>query len=125
MSVLLDTSVWIRHFRESNDEVVRLLEEQQVMTHPFVVAEIACGSLKNRINTLSYLKALQALPIVTIDEVLTFIESRELFSKGVGFVDVQLLASVLICENVFLWTTDNRLEAIASELGISYPALHS
>jgi predicted nucleic acid-binding protein len=125
MSVLLDTSVWIRHFRESNGEVVRLLEEQQVMTHPYVVAEIACGSLKKRIETLSYLKAIPTLPIVAIDEILTFIESRELFSKGVGFVDVQLLASVIISDNVSLWTTDNRLEAIAVKMGISYPALHS
>lgn len=125
MSVLLDTSVWIRHFRQSNDEVVRLLEEQLVVTHPFVVAEIACGSLKKRSDALSYLKALPASPIVTIDEVLTFIESRELFSKSVGFVDVQLLASVLISDDVSLWTTDNRLEAIAIELGISHPAMSS
>lgn len=125
MSVLLDTSVWIRHFRESNDEVVQLLEEQQVVIHPFVVAEIACGSLKKRSDTLGYLKALPTLSIVTIDEVLTFIESREIFSKGVGFVDVQLVASVLISGDVSLWTADNRLEAIAIELGVSYPALSS
>ncbi len=94
------------------------------MTHPFVLAEIACGSLKKS-ETLSYLHALPALSIVTIDEVLFFIESQELFSKGIGFVYVQLLASVLISDDVSLWTTDNRLDAIAIELGISYPALNS
>lgn len=125
MSVLLDTSVWIRHFRESNDEVVRLLEEQHVVAHPFVVAEIACGSLKRRSDTLTYLKALPTLPIVSIDEVLTLIESRQLFSKGIGLVDAQLLASVLISDDVSLWTKDTRLDAIAIGMGISHPALNS
>ena len=120
MTILLDTSVWIRHFRESNSEAIRLLEDQRVVLHELVIGEIACGSLKHRAKTLTYLKALPQLPNVPIDDVMVLIESRKLFSKGIGLIDAQLLASVLITPDVFLWTADNRLNAIATDLSVSY-----
>ena len=118
MNILLDTSVWIRHFRDSNAEAVRLLHAERVVAHNFVIAELACGSLRERENTLNYLKALPTLPTVRIEEVMTLIEKRPLYSRGIGLIDAQLLASVLITPNTRLWTWDVRLQHIAVELGI-------
>lgn len=120
MSVLLDTSVWIRHFKTSNLRVVQLLESESVVSHEFVVAEIACGSLKSREETLGYLKELIALPTVSTPEVLQFIETKKLYSRGIGLIDAHLLASTLIVPDTQLWTADKRLENIARELGIVY-----
>ena len=120
MTVLLDTSVWIQHLRESSDEVVRLLNDELVVTHDYVVAYLACGSLKSREDTIDYLSALVTLPTVSITETMTLIETRALFSRGIGLVDVQLLASTLISPDTKLWTWDNRLHDVAAELGIAY-----
>lgn len=120
MNVLLDTSVWIRHFKEASDEVVRLLNDELVVSHEYVVAELACGSLKSREDTIGYLSALVTLPTVSITEAMILIETRALFSRGIGLVDVQLLASTLISPDTKLWTWDNRLQDIAAELGIAY-----
>ena len=125
MKVLLDTSVWIRHFRESNSGVVDLLEQQQAVSHMFVVGELACGSLKKRIETLIDLQALPLLPIVSTEEVMHMIESRQLYSRGIGLVDAQLIASVLLTPDSSLWTVDERLERVASDLGISYRSTDS
>lgn len=122
MSVLLDTSVWIRHFRRSNPSVVELLESELVVSHEFVVAELACGSLKSRSETIGYLNELVALPTVFPREVLLLIETKQLYSRGIGLIDVHLLASTLITPGTYLWTADKRLQKIASELGISYSA---
>jgi len=120
VNVLLDTSIWIRHFKESSDEVVRLLNDELVVSHEYVVAELACGSLKSREDTIGYLKALVTLPTVSINEAMILIETRALFSRGIGLVDVQLLASTLISPDTQLWTRDNRLHDVAAELGIAY-----
>lgn len=120
MSVLLDTSVWIRHFKASSLRVVQLLESEAVVSHEFVVAEMACGSLKSRAETLGYLKELIALPTVSTQEVLLLIETRKLYSRGIGLIDAHLLASTLIVPDTRLWTADKRLENIAQELGVAY-----
>jgi len=120
LNVLLDTSVWIQHFRESSDEVVRLLSDELVVSHEYVVAELACGSLKSRKDTIGYLNALVTLPTVSISEAMILIETHALFSRGIGIVDVQLLASTLISPDTKLWTWDNRLQDVAAELGIAY-----
>lgn len=120
MSVLLDTSIWIRHFKTSNLRVVQLLESESVVSHEFVVAEMACGSLKSREETLGYLKELITLPTVSTQEVLLLIETKKLYSRGIGLIDAQLLASTLIVPDTQLWTADKRLENIAHELGIAY-----
>ena len=122
MNVLLDTSVLIRHFRASNTNVVRLLEAELVVSHEFVVAELACGSLKSREETIGYLKEFVTLPTMSAEEVLILIESHSLYSRGIGLVDAQLLASTLVTPDTLLWTADNRLHDIAFELGISYRA---
>lgn len=122
MNVLLDTSVWIKHFRRSNPRVVRLLESDLVVSHEFVVAELACESLKSREETLGYLQELVSLPTVFTGEAMILIESRMLYSRGIGLIDVQLLASTLITPDTRLWTADNRLQKIASELGIAFLA---
>lgn len=122
MSVLLDTSIWIRHFRLSNPSVVGLLESELVVSHEFVVAELACGSLKNREETLGYLHELTALPTVFTREVLLLIETKALYSRGIGLIDAHLLASTLITPGASLWTADKRLQEIAGELGIAYSA---
>jgi len=123
VNVLLDTSVWIQHFRESSDTVVRLLNDELVVSHEYVVAELACGSLKSREETIGYLSALVTLPTVSITEAMTLIETRALFSRGIGLVDVQLLASTLISPDTRLWTRDNRLRDVATELCIAYTSV--
>jgi len=120
VNVLLDTSVWIRHFKTSNLRVVQLLESESVVSHEFVVAELACGSLKSREETLGYLKELVALPTVSTQEILLFIETKKLYSRGIGLIDAHLLASTLIMPDTQLWTADKRLENIAQELGLAY-----
>lgn len=120
MSVLLDTSVWIRHFKQSNQRVVQLLESELVVSHEFVIAELACGSLKSREETLGYLNELVALPTVFTREVILLIESKVLYSRGIGLIDAHLLASTLITPDTQLWTADKRLQIIASELGVAY-----
>jgi len=120
VNVLLDTSIWIRHFRESNPEVVRLLESELVVSHEFVVGELACGSLKSRKEIIGYMKELVTLPTLSVDEVLTLVETRSLYSSGIGLIDAQLLASTLVTPDTQLWTADNRLQKIALGLGISY-----
>lgn len=122
MNVLLDTSVWIKHFRASNTNVARLLKAELVVSHDYVVVELACGSLKAREETIGYLKELVTLPTVFAGEVLTLIESHSLYSRGIGLVDAQLLASTLVTPDTQLWTADKRLQEIALELGISYKA---
>ncbi len=120
MSVLLDTSVWIRHFKQSNPRVVQLLESELVVSHEFVISELACGSLKSRAETLGYLNELVALPTVFTHEVMLLIESKVLYSRGIGLIDAHLLASTLITPDTQLRTADKRLQKIAGELGIAY-----
>ena len=120
MSVLLDTSVWIHHLKRNDPEVVRLLEEQLVVVHEFVIAELACGSLKARAETLGYLNALPMVGSINTNEVMSFIEARSLYSRGIGLVDVQLLGSVVVSGQAALWTRDKRLSEVAGELGVEY-----
>ena len=119
--MLLDTSVWIRHFRASNLEVVRLLDQELVVSHEYVTAELACGSLKSRSETIGYLQDLMQLKTISVSDVMKFIEARKLYSRGIGLVDAQLLAAVLISPDTLLWTHDRRLREIAIELNVSYP----
>jgi predicted nucleic acid-binding protein len=126
MSVLIDTSVWVAHFKQRDERLVKLLEAGLVVCHPFIVTEIACGTPSDRRFVLSLLMALEKCAVATQDEVLVFIEQRALHGKGCGLVDLSLLASALINKNTLIWTLDKRLEAIALELGRAYQAnLHS
>jgi hypothetical protein len=124
-AVLVDTSVWVDHFRSGNDALVELLELDLVMAHPLIVGEIACGTPPRRIQTLSDLNGLQQTQQVSVREVLEFIERERLFGLGCGLVDLMLLASALMTPGVELWTLDQRLSALAERFGVLYrPIIH-
>lgn len=96
-----------------------LLNDAAVACHPFILGELACGSIRNREEILSLLRVLPMTPVVPVDEVLFFIDRNNLSGKGLGLVDVELLASALLAD-VPLWTSDRRLKTEASRLGIAY-----
>jgi predicted nucleic acid-binding protein len=106
--VLVDTSVWIGHFRKHDPVLAELLNRASVIVHPFVLGELACGNFKNRGAVLTYLKELPEAVLATQDEVLRLIEDRKLWGKGIGWVDAHLLASALL-SNCPIWTLDERL----------------
>jgi len=123
--VLVDTSVWVDHFRQFNDALVKLLKLDLVMIHPLIVGEIACGTPPNRIQTLSDLRTLQQTQQTSIQEVIDFIERERLFGLGCGLVDLLLLASTMITPGIELWTFDKRLCALAERFGVMHqPYVH-
>ena len=119
--VLVDTSVWVAHFRKSNAPFEALLLNDRVLCHPLVLLELACGSPPSpRSTTLGYLKKLQQATVATPTETLAFIEKHQLYESGCGAIDISLLTSTLISKNALLWTFDKQLEKLATQLGISY-----
>lgn len=119
--VLVDTSVWVSHFRKSNTSFEALLLNDQILCHPLIQIELACGSPPSpRSKTLSYINKLRQATIATPYEILEFIEKHQLQESGCGAIDVSLLASTLLSENAQLWTLDKSLEKLAIRLGISY-----
>ena len=117
--VLVDTSVWIAHLRHGNVGLETLLADSSVASHPFVIGELACGNLSNRAEILTLLQALPMVTHVEHEEVLRFVEDHHLMGKGLGYVDLHLVASALL-SNVPLWTRDKRLDNSARSLGVSY-----
>ncbi len=117
--MLVDTSVWIDHLRRGDAELVASLQAGLVGVHPFVVGELACGNLRNRAEVLGLLQALPPMSVATDKEALFFIDQHALMGRGVGYVDVHLLASARL-GGAQLWTRDKRLHAIAAELGLAY-----
>jgi predicted nucleic acid-binding protein len=117
--ILVDSSVWIDHFRLNDAVLAGLLDSQRVLTHPFVIGELALGSLKQRNVILSALRDLPRASVASDDEVLDFIAQHELFGQGVGYIDAHLLASVRLTPNASLWTRDKRLRAVADGLSLS------
>ena len=117
--ILVDTSVWINHFRKASPNLIALLENGEVSCHAFIIGELACGNLKNRQQILSLLQALPKAQILELDEYLHFVESHELTSRGIGFVDIHLLASAQLV-GVPLWSADKKLIGIAQELHLAY-----
>ncbi len=123
--VLVDTSVWVDHFRQGNDALVGLLKLDLVLVHPLVVGEIACGTPPQRQRTLSDLDCLQVSRQASLREVMDFIERERLFGLGCGLVDLLLLASTLMMPGAELWTLDQRLCVLADRFGVMHrPALH-
>ncbi|MBU3555101.1 PIN domain-containing protein [Polynucleobacter sp. UB-Piko-W3] len=119
--VLVDTSVWVAHFRKSNATFQSLLANDQILSHPLVIIELACGSPPSpRSKTLDYLKKLQQATVATPYETLEFIEKHQLYESGCGAIDVSLLSSTLLSGNTLIWTLDKHLESLATKLGISY-----
>ena len=115
--ILVDTSVWVAQFRFNNVAFAELLERQAVLTHPFVIGELACGNLKNRTRVLGDLEALGAATIAEHGMVLHMIAVHRLWAKGIGWIDSHLLASAFIT-SCALWTLDKRLAGAATQLGI-------
>jgi hypothetical protein len=117
--ILVDTSVWVDHLRSNDPALVRALEAGIVVTHPFVVGELACGNLKNRSEVLALLQELPAAPVATDAEALAFIEAQSLMGRGIGYVDVNLLASTALATDT-LWTRDRRLASVAGDLQLAF-----
>jgi len=116
--VLVDTSIWINHFRDGDPRLEKLLLDGEVLGHAHVIGELACGNLKNREEIISLLQALPAAPLIDLPEYLYFVEQNRLHGKGIGFVDVHLLASASLAQAP-LWTADKRLKAAAADLGLN------
>ena len=117
--ILVDSSVWVDHLRQGDQRLVALLEASQVLTHPFVVGELALGSLKNRETILGSLKGLPQAATATDEEVQQFIERNALFGLDIGYIDAHLLAAVRLNAGSQLWTRDKRLGAIANRMGLN------
>ncbi len=116
--ILADTSIWADHIRSKNERMIILMEEGQILMHPFVVGELVLGNLANREVYLTSFNRLPLSTIATDDEVMTMIETRALFGTGIGYVDAHLLAAARLSQ-ARLWTNDKRLQAAAARLGLS------
>src|SRR4030043_536869 len=117
--VLVDTSVWVSHLRHENEDLQQLLLDGEVVCPPFIVGELACGNLKNRQEILTYLQSLPMTILAEDEEVLKFIEANQLMGKGLGYIDVHLIASAVLT-NVLLWTLDKTLDKFTEKIGINY-----
>lgn len=118
--ILVDTSVWIDHYRNGSEGLAGLLENADVLSHVFVRGELACGNLADRAETLRLHESLPQAVRVHDDEVIAFIGARDLAGRGLGWVDVHLLASTLLTQDALLWTRDERLEKAAELLGVAF-----
>lgn len=118
MTVLVDSSIWVGHFRKADTRLIGLLDTEQVLTHPFIVGELACGQMKHREEVIALLMALPSATKASDDEVLFLIEEQRLMGRGLGLIDVHLLASCLT-DRCQLWTADKALAAAASEMRVS------
>jgi predicted nucleic acid-binding protein len=121
--VLVDTSVWVDHFRRRNDTLVGLLHQDQVLVHPWVIGEIACGTPPKRAETLAHLASLQPATTASAAEAMAFVEREQLFGLGCGWVDVHLLAAACLTPRCQLWTLDLRLAALAQRFGRAFGSL--
>lgn len=118
--ILVDTSVWVDHLRSGDQRLVDLLDGSQVLMHPFVLGELACGNLHRRAELLSLLKDLPQAVLASDEEVLFFIEHHALMGRGIGYVDAHLLAAVALDDGARLLTRDRHLQTLAIELGMVY-----
>jgi predicted nucleic acid-binding protein len=116
--VLVDTSVWIDHLRKRNERLAELLEAGRVWTHRFVIGELACGNLAKRTEILRALGSLAHAPLVDHEEVLKFVERERLAGRGLGFIDMHLLASAELSHSA-LWALDRPLAKVARTLELA------
>ena len=116
--ILADTSIWIDHLRSGNQEMRKQLNRGNIVIHPFIIAELALGSLQERTRTLALLDLLPQVRVAQLNEVRLTIEARHLYSLGIGLTDAHLIASVFINSPALLWTRDKRLRKAAEGLGI-------
>jgi predicted nucleic acid-binding protein len=116
--ILADTSIWIDHLRSENREMRKHLHQGHILIHPFIIAELALGSLRKRTKTLALLDLLPQAQMAQLTEVRTMIEVRRLYGLGIGMTDAHLIASALISPSTLLWTRDKPLRKVAEALGI-------
>jgi predicted nucleic acid-binding protein len=119
--ILVDSSIWIDHFRHVDPELTKIIEDDQLLCHPFVVGELALGSLRERDAVIAFLTAQREAVIATHAEVMMVIDRHSIFSMGIGYTDAHLLTSTLLDRRSSLWTRDKRLAAAALKVGA---ALH-
>jgi hypothetical protein len=117
--VLVDTSVWVSYLRHGNSRLQKLLQEDRVASHPFIIGELACGNISNRTEILSLMQSLPMLDVVQHEELLLFIENNKLMGTGLGFVDVHLMAAAALAD-IPLWTQDKKLKQACSRLSIDF-----
>ena len=117
--VLVDASVWVSHLRESHPGMVSLLNDADVVCHPFIIGELSCGNLMNRSEILSLLHSLPMVDQVEHEEVLQFVKINDLMGRELGYVDVHLLASAVLF-GASIWTLDRKFRAVSSELGVCH-----
>jgi predicted nucleic acid-binding protein len=117
--ILADTSIWVAHFRAGKIGLEHFLNDGEVVCHPLIIGELACGNLKNRAEIITLMQALPTAVQAEHEDVLLFIENHQLMGKGLGYIDMHLLASSLLTE-VPLWTLDKKLGEIAAELGVGW-----
>ncbi len=117
--VLVDTSVWVNHLRNCDKHLKKLLLNGEVVCHAHVIGELACGNIKNRKEIISLLRSLPMASLIESEEFLYFIDQNQLNGKGIGFVDIHLLASARL-SRIQLWTEDKRLMKAATELDLKY-----
>jgi len=121
MTVLIDTSVWVDHFRHGSDALSGLLEMDVALTHPMVLGELACGTPPSpRTQTLGDIGQLQSANPANLVEVMEFIEREQVYGLGCGLVDISLLTSTLMTPSARLWTLDKRLVDLAERFGVAY-----
>lgn len=122
--ILVDTSVWVDHLRVGDEILAGLLKAGKILTHPFVIGELALGSLRRRDLLLAALQNLPQASVATAQEVLHFIGQHRLFGLGIGYVDAHLLAAARVTPGTTLWTRDKRLLDIARQLGLTSSLLN-
>lgn len=120
--ILVDTSVWVNHLRAGCQPLARLLNDHLVLTHPFVIGELACGNLSRRSEVLRLLADLPQVIAATDPEVLFFIERHQLMGRGIGYIDAHLLAAASLSGGASIWTRDLRLDTAAQELRLAHRA---
>jgi hypothetical protein len=118
--ILVDSSVWIDHFRGKENSLRVHLEREEVLMHPFVMGEIACGNLKNRNYVLAMMANLPSAVTATDREALEFIEQRSLYGRGLGYIDIHLLAATALTPDALMWSLDSRLQRVAEEMEMAH-----
>ena len=116
--ILVDTSIWIDHLRSADAKLQTLLQNDQVVTHPFIRLELALGSIASREKVLADLALLPQAPVVASEELFSLIEHKILYRRGIGLTDLQLVSCALVDRSISIWTRDRRLGEIAHELGL-------
>lgn len=122
--ILVDTSIWIDFLRSGHTQLTQALQRNEVSIHPFIIGELACGNLKDRPMILSLLAGLPSLRMLEPHDVLYFIDHQKLMGRGMGYIDVHLLAATVIAPDTKLWTRDLKLLDEAKALGVAFIESH-